>query len=327
MAQVMVEEQIHFEIPNGVAKEYLTYSKDQLFPSESIDRQKVVREAFFRGKNGPFTVMVLHYGGTLPVLHSSSQQTDLKILPEWQRVSFSLPATTPQIEQIRKRIRQVEESNDEEFYFDEGVLKIRNLYKVDDEDLVSTEELDKIGKPQEEKGILDEVISNDLARLEEDVSKSKMQKEGTRLLQMLSNDIVELKELIKYCAVPPASTANPLKNDQITEWIDAFVNFGCINVAQMLVNYIVALAKYTKYDEDFFGITNDDLGITLGNTRKTMEMMKNLKGISRVTLGLDSLVKGIAIILPAEEELIQRKIMGPALPSGAMRTTQQMLTE
>lgn len=327
MTQVLEkQEDLYFEISSGRARNQITYTTEQLIPSEHIDRRVVVREAIFYGKT-KVIFYVLHYGGTLPVLHTSDKHTILNELPGWHNVEFHMPCTTPQIETVKKRIKEIEKSPFEEIYFDGKTIRLRNLHDIDEDDLITEADLEKIGLPEEEKSILDEVTKMELEKLNHDIGKSKLQKEGLRMLQMTSNDVINARKLVDYCAVPPMHTSNPIKNDQINEWIEKFINENCLNVAQMLLNDIIALVKYTKYDEDFFGITNEDLGIVIGNTRKTFAEMRNMHGINRVTVGLDTLIKGIAIILPADEELIQRKVMDPSLPSSALKTAAHNLTQ
>lgn len=281
-----------------------------------IDRTKhyIIKE--IQTSDGPYDLEIIKSAGTLPVLHKfqdtiwkiEQQIQGPKILPFWQNSTVRYPSLPLILFKLFERYNQL--------------AKEKPIKKIPNEAIITDEDFIELDQNYNDESLLSEVINDGLKQIRKAPELSR----GVYAIKQLIKKIKQAQIYINYCSAPPIQTRNRSFNKNVEKWIKKFEDKYCINIARSIVVDVCSLVKYTRLNESFFGITNENLHVCIGTSRQILNrMITEQTGIDRVTLGLQELVNGIAVIIEEEEELFHRSIAEPQLPSVSMRISQDKL--
>lgn len=263
-----------------------------------------------------------------PVLH---KYCDIDWNVEQEKKSkcstFTYPAWDHKMTLLKKRMIQIYDTNGIEFYQESKseYAKVKKIESDMEETMISTDEISEFARNIKRNTVSSESLQE--KRIREamyDVNPSNIQKEAHRDLQDLSRQITNATKEAEFFMSPPRSSVNMIFNDSIDDRNRYFLEQGVIYRANVILRHIISLAKYTKFNINFFGLNNEKYEIALGDARDVVKRMEVQKGVDRLYSLFDLI--GIArIVLPGDKLIFQKKILEPSTPSPELRTSQDKL--
>lgn len=227
----------------------------------------------------------------------------------------------------KKRYVDILETSGIEFYreTENQYAFVKKIESDIEETLISKDEVSQFVKNIKENTISSSSLQE--KRIKDamnDVNPSNIQKEAQRDLQDLSRQITSATKEAEFFMSPPRSSVNMIFNDSIDDRNRYFLEKGIIYRGNVILRHIISLAKYTKFNINFFGANNEKYKIALGDARDVVKRMELQTGVARLYSLFDLI--GIArIVLPGDKLVFQKKILEPSTPSPELRTDQASL--
>lgn len=241
--------------------------------------------------------------------------------------SFTYPTWDHKMTLLKKRMIEIFDTSGLELYRekDDQYAKVKRIESDIEETLITDDEISQFKKNIESNTVSSESLMEKRIRdAMYDANPSHIQKEAQRDLQDLSKQITNATKEAEFFMSPPISSVNMIFNDSIEARNNYFLEKGVIYRANVILRHIISLAKYTKFNMNFFGSNNEKYKIALGDARDVVQRMEAQHGVDRLYSLFDLI--GIArIVLPGDKMIFQKKILEPSTPSPELRTTQDKL--